>query len=77
MSKSHYDVVIVIPGQKEAYFAYWVDGVTKNADGSSIRTDQLSFTESIEARNEAEALSIAQSKYPDHFVDADSIRRLG
>lgn len=77
MSKSDYSVVIILPGKRKAYYAYWDDGVTKNADGSPVRTDELSFVEIIEARNKTEALRTAQSRYPDHSVDADASNRLG
>lgn len=77
MAKSTYSVVVIRKGHENDYFDLWKRGIKINASGEELHSGLVGFTETVEAKNKQDAVSLTQKKYPELTVDIEATQRHG
>ncbi|ROZ72086.1 hypothetical protein [Ramlibacter sp. WS9] len=77
MSKSIYSVLVIFRGRQNDYRLFWNEGRNVNGEGVELKSDELSFPVTVEARNEAEAIRMVQKMHPDDIVSREGTERIG
>lgn len=76
MSKATYSVVVIRKGREKDFFDFWTRGLIFNANGEELHPDLLSFTETVEARNQQEAVSMIEKMHPGLSIDTAATAEL-
>lgn len=77
MSKATYSVVVIREGRNKDYYDFWRDGLKSNNSGEELHSDLVGFTQTVEAINKQEAVSLVKEMYPRLSIDAEATQRLG
>lgn len=59
------------------YYSYHIKGDTKHPDGSDINPTDFSFSETVKARNKADAADKMRAKYRGCTVDTQATDKCG
>ena len=73
MAKSIFKVNAILPGMDQKYREFWIDDKTTSDDGTELHPAMLAETDTIEARNRAEAEAMARAKFPGRTVEVSRI----
>ena len=77
MAKVMFQVVVIRKNRETDYFDFYKRGIRVNTSGEELRTDVLSFTELIEAKNKQDAIRMVQDKHLGFVIDSEATMRLG
>lgn len=77
MAKADFDVVAILPGRRDDYFAFHTKNIKVNGRGEDLHAAMLSFTVNVEARSKLDAENQVRKQYPDHSIDSAATSRLG
>jgi hypothetical protein len=77
MGKTTFTVKVMHKGRERDYRDFWQHGVTSNSAGEELHSALVGFTETVEARNKAEAIALVREKHPGLQVDTEATERHG
>lgn len=77
MSKATYSVAVIRKERDKDYFDFWTRGLKTNASGEELHSDLVGFTETVEAKNKQEAVSLVKGMHPGLSIDIEATERLG
>ena len=77
MAKSIYSVSVIREGREKDYIDFWTRGKKINSSGERLHPGLVGFTETVEANNMKEAVSLVQTKHPGLKIDVEATNRLG
>lgn len=70
-------VKVIHKGRERDYYDFWLQGVPKNKAGEELHSDLVGFTESVEAKNKNEAITLVRAKHPGLQIDTEATERIG
>lgn len=77
MSRATFIVKVICKGRERDYYDFWLRNVERNEAGEELHPALVGFTETIEAKNKSDAITLARAKHPSLQIDTEATECLG